>query len=525
MSVEAQPGGGAAPLRIDADVRQRLAEDGSPPRRWAVARLLMRHGMVARGLALLQDGDDVEARALRVAGCRRLGPRGRRAVWESIAAEVTADGTGRDAFELCILAGEEHAAERVAARTSGALGRELEAELSLRRGTVPAGSADLGGVNGARAAWLRGDVAEVARRAERFVASPAASGSEVAEVCLLQAALLRRRGELAGARALLDRARGAARDPMPVIGLEALLQHFGTFRVAVRDRDLLEPVTWALGGRLAGIPWWPGLRLLARRLRSVDQTIGPFRGEVPSRCVAGRVVSFPDADDVRQRAASLRTGLRVATLDEVMAVAAELDAAYPGSPVIPSYEAELLHWFGQYEAAGRRCEEAIRRDDSVRWAWIGLAQARMWTGDFRAARRALTTLAGRLPKLATLPAAFGELAWLEGRPDEAIDLLRRAVVAHPTRRAAWLLLARALAATGQTAEATGLAAGLRSAAPGAWSAGSGHSLAEELEAQLAVLRGNRSSSFVTLFPAEGPALLLQGAALRPPTVPMPTQGG
>jgi len=246
----------------------------------------------------------------------------------------------------------------------------------------------------------------------------------------------------------------------------------------------------------------------------LDEAIGCVRGEVLTLNVGGRLVPLPHADDLRFRAASLRAALRVSSLDEVLAASAELDRTAPGNPFVPAYEAELLHWHGRYDEAGARCEEALRRDDNSRWAWIGLAQARMWQGDRARARHALTTLSRRLPQLPTLSAAFGELEWLEGRPELASEHLRRAVRSHPTRRAAWLLLARTLAATGHTTEATTLAMGIQRAAVGAWLEGPS-GLAESLDLQIAALRGNRSSSFVTVFPADAEPLLLQGAALRP----------
>ena len=492
-------------LRVDGELRERLLADGRPERRLALACLLLQHGVVPSTVF-----PDPDLRQLWPEAARCLPARVRLTVWGALPLN-TSSLVGRPSFELCLLAGREELAEQIAARTPGAAGAALEAELLLRRGIVPS-TLDPSPLSSARLAALREDVQGVVRIAEELAPSP---GNDTAEACLLAAAALRRRGERGAARAHLERARGAARGPLPMVGLESLLQHLSRPRLVVRELDLLEPVGWALERPVSGPLWWPALGAVARRLRSLDATIGCVRGEVLTRRVGGRLVPLVGADDLRFRAATLRAGLRVAGLDEVLAIAAELDREAPGNPVVPAYEAELLHWHGRYGEAGARCEEALRRDDCSRWAWIGLAQARMWCGDRAGARRALTTLSARLPDLPTLAAAFGELEWLEGRPEAAVPQLRRAVRSHPTRRAAWLLLTRALAATGQTEEATALAEGLRSVAPEAW-LGESPVLATTLDEQIAGLRGNRSSSFVTVFPADAAPLLLQGAALLPP---------
>ena len=135
----------------------------------------------------------------------------------------------------------------------------------------------------------------------------------------------------------------------------------------------------------------------------------------------------------------------------------------------------------------------------------------MWRGDLTGAHAIVAKVRRRLPKLSTLPAVLGELALLEGRFDEARSHLLAAVRAHPTRLAAWLLLAKNELDRGNLAGGTTLMAALRAAIPKAWPP---YRIGEDesalVETQLRALRGNRSSSFITLFPAGEAPLLIQG---------------
>lgn len=469
-----------------------------------MARLLLDHGAADAALALAPSTSP-DGRGLRAEAILALPPVQRAAAWALDRDVFREQGCGRAAFDLCLWGGDEEGAERVTTRTPGDEGRDLRDELELRRGRLRGPSADSSPLHRARAAWLSGAPPDDAQM----------NGADP-EFALLAASAFRRRGDAKNARAALDRARGLARHPLPGLSLEALLQHLTPTRFVVHEQDLLEPIAWALGPRASGPLHWPRTWQCARALHRIDNQLGPFRGAVLTRVIAGRIAPLVAADDLRQRAASLRMALRVEPAEEVLARAAELSAACPDSPCPPAYEAELLHWFGRYQDAGRRCEEGIRRDPFSRWAWIGLAQARMWSGELDAARAALATLRRRLPRLATLHAALGELELLSGQPQLAVRHLRTAVDAHPTRRSAWLLLAQGLLALGREDQATVIVATLRTLAPQAWfPAAAPGDLAGDVGIQLAAMLGNRSSSFVTLIREGEAALLLQGPALGP----------
>jgi tetratricopeptide (TPR) repeat protein len=473
-------------LRVDGELRRRRALEPTDERRIELAACLVRHGAADDALLELDGVSGDAAAALRLSACKTLPPQQRSRVWADLANTAH---EGRTGFDLALLAGEEARAEHIANATAEP---DLRAELSLRRGLDAPSPTPL---HEARRAWLREDLDAVLKHA---------SDGLGAESSLLAAAATRRRGDLHAARQFLDRARAEARAPMPGVGLETLLQHLARFRIRVRERDLLEPLL-LIGAPNDATAWLPSMSGLRRALMALDREIGPFRGEILTRMVSGRLRVLPHVDDIRYRAASLRTLLRVLDLERVLALAEEIDL--PHNPIVPAYTAELLHWHGRYDEAGAHCEEAIRRDPTVRWPWIGLAQAHMWTGNLKLAAEALERVGRRHPRLPSLPMARGELAFLSGDPGRAVTFLRAAASAHPTRRAVWLLLIEALRANGERVEADQLSYRVEASWPEAWIG--------DPQFQLTALRGNRSSSFVTLFPEGQSALLLQGPRLAP----------
>lgn len=492
---------GVGPLRVDGDSRLRVAGDPSPSRRAHLAHLLLRHGLAEEAHSVLPESASLRCSVWRATSACEI-PR----IWKQNQQEIR-EATGRDAFELCLLSGETAAAEAIAARTPGVLGTELSTEISLRRGRIPTSRPALGPLWDARYAWVEGDLEGALRHA--------ALAGEEAEAHLLQAAIHRRQYRMEEARTHLKEAVLRRRKPLPALPLEELLQRLSGWKIALGGDHILEATRWAIDHSRAGTVYWPELRSMRKRLIGVDQELGPFRGELISRTLGdGRFFVCSNADDSRFRCAALRMGLRVAPLEVVRAQAARLRDWYPNSTHPLAYEAEILLWFGLYEEAAGLCERAMRLDRYAFWPWIGRAQAAMWLGDLRAAREVLTSLRWRAPFGPSLPIAFGELTLLEGNPRKAVTFLEKAVKLHPTRRSAWLLLAWAWMETGQEKRSEALVTHLQNALPEAWIPSSGRD--GRIQAQLQAMKGNRSSSFVTLFPPGGDILLLEGAALHPP---------
>lgn len=492
------------PLRVDGELRRAVAEGGGPSARRSLARLLLQHGLANEALLAGADGADEGAFLAECLLAR--GPPWGLSVGE---AERIGKAEGRAAFELALLAGRGEMAADIASRTPGELGVNLCAELHLRAGTLPPPDPGEGALSRARRAWVQGDLTLAAAELERLLGPDVAPAE--AEVLLMRATLARRTGHLKQASRLLAAAQAAADVPLPALALERLLIAVTRPHLSVQDADQFECLPWATGERGRRRMWVPATWRLRRVLERLDGELGPFRGRVLTRTTAGGFAAMDEADDLRFRLASLRSGLLVADGEVVLGVAAALGRVHPASALVPSYLAELLHWLGRHEEAGAQCERAIALDPTVRWAYLGLAQSKMWSGDLPGAEAVLSRLRTRHPRLPTLPAVDGELALLRGRHEAARRLLRDAVRVHPGRWSAGLLLALAEWRSGEPATARGLLHEMRVRTPGAWPDGvEPDDVEANVRAQLAAMRGNRSSGFITLFHPDREALLVQG---------------
>jgi tetratricopeptide (TPR) repeat protein len=195
------------------------------------------------------------------------------------------------------------------------------------------------------------------------------------------------------------------------------------------------------------------------------------------------------------------------------------------------YRGELMLWLGRYEEA-LRCFRATRAIEPARWADVGTFAVFALTGrHVRAA--AMERLAHqRFPPIATstLPVYRGVLRRRTGDLAGAVDDLRAALAAKPSRTGARIELCLALRASGAREEATARAAELvREAAPLLvssadalgldWRSTPAYLVGDGvLEHALEMMRGNRSSSVVTWFVGDGtmraltPPKELSGAA-------------
>lgn len=502
------PPASVAPLRVDGELRARVRASADPARKAALSRLLLDHALPGHALALAGEGsDDASLRALCLAA---LGPP---FPPDTADRASLAAASGRAAFELALALGKVDLAREIAHRSPDAEAAELAAELDLRSGRLPAVPGGGEPLGLARRAWVAADWQRATREIDAAIAEGA--GPALAEALLLRATLARRAGQRVEAAAWLARAQGAASGPLPALSIERLLQGLAAPHLGLRDVDQFECLPWALGEAIPRRMWVPFTWRLRARLDVLDGELGPFRGRVLSRTTPPGFAVLTGATDLRFRLAALRMGLRVADPEEVIRRFGELALAYPDSALVPSYRAEVLHWLGRNDEAGQDCERAIALDPSVRWAYLGLAQSQMWAGDLPGAKAALVALRARHPKLPTLPAAVGELALLQGRLGEAEDCLRSAVRSHPGRWSAWLLLARAEHRSGRAAEARELLARMRGVTPGTWADDARPDDVEaSVETQLRAMRGNRSSSFVTLFHPGRDPLVVQGFGLQ-----------
>jgi tetratricopeptide (TPR) repeat protein len=197
-------------------------------------------------------------------------------------------------------------------------------------------------------------------------------------------------------------------------------------------------------------------------------------------------------------------------------------AEYPQAPEPHCYHGELYLFAGDYGAARDQFEQALALYDKTRWAFIGLGALELLEGrpaqSLPLFERSVELSRGAGP---TLFVYRGEAHRRLGNLDAAVADLEYATQLNPTRVSAWIDLALARDDAGeQTALAPALAR-LRLVAPNlvhdaalaagvAVSAAAGgdpppgrESLRELFETMLRLMRGNRSSTCVTYFTAEG----------------------
>lgn len=207
----------------------------------------------------------------------------------------------------------------------------------------------------------------------------------------------------------------------------------------------------------------------------------------------------------------------VATADVAAALRAfeRVRAAYPSAAEPSNYEGEAHLYAGSYAEAGRCFTRALAQYGRSRWAFIGLAAVAVLEGRLDDALDVMIRcVEASGPPGPTAYVYRGEAYRRLGRVDEARSDLEHAVRAHPSRVGAWVNLGLLQVATGDVAAVDTVRA-LREVAPGfaadalaelgldedAWS--SPASWGPLLERMLHMLRGNRGSSCVTYFTRDG----------------------
>lgn len=197
-------------------------------------------------------------------------------------------------------------------------------------------------------------------------------------------------------------------------------------------------------------------------------------------------------------------------------------ADYARSPEPHCYHGEMYLYLGDYAAARRQFEQALALYGQTRWAFIGLGAVELLEGRPELTppllERSIALSRGAGP---TLFVYRGEALRRLGRLDEAIADLAHATQLNPARVSAWINLGLARDAAGEATALDATLAHLRRFAPGlvhdaALAAGLPVSAAaqagvaperevlrELYETMLQMMRGNRSSTCVTYFTADG----------------------
>lgn len=227
---------------------------------------------------------------------------------------------------------------------------------------------------------------------------------------------------------------------------------------------------------------------------------------------------------VRDPRAESRRVLERVRLSDPDALLAELDALvadFPWTGLPLAHKGELLLWLGRLDEARAALERAIDVVVGTRWAHIGLTAIDILSG---APERALETSARGVAVMSNTvgPAVHvhrGEALRRLGRLAEAEAELTVSAELNPTRLSAWLNLGLLRIAQGDAERAAAAAAEVFELAPGLLSdaareagvelfgdrgaAPDAASLGRVLARALEMLRGNRSSTCVTYFTAEG----------------------
>lgn len=209
--------------------------------------------------------------------------------------------------------------------------------------------------------------------------------------------------------------------------------------------------------------------------------------------------------------------IRVRSADEVRERLAELGRERPGEPTIACHRGELELWLGDAEAARSAFLAAIAQTTKVRWAYVGLCAAELLAGDDHAAlnwcERGIEVVP---PPGRTMYAYRGEALRRLGRNDEARADFETMMSLTPERPSTWINLALLDAARGKPRSLLDTLSRLWRAAPGLVNdamAECGHAphdplpeaeaLAHLFEHMLRMMRGNRSSNFVSYFTRDG----------------------
>lgn len=418
--------------------------------------------------------------------------------------------------EAALIAGDIERAERIYARIGDDDSRAWLAELALWRGDLERAEALANG-NSCRAhsvrggaAVLRGDFAAALEHLDRALAQ----NREDSTARHWRAEALRRMGRLPEALEEIDLA-VAHSERYFVTGeatrLLAAFQQLAHEAVASLSPEVYAELVEALAP-LAGEADREMLAgsqtAVARYLESAIAALGGNRSNLPTRVEHGRLVPIPVRRNARAASRRLQESIRAHDVDEVLAGFDALIAEYGERPTIHCHRGELQLWLGRWDDAERSFTRALAIDHKTRWAWIGLAAARLGAGDLTGAGRAFRDgAAAAYPPGRTTYVYRGELAFLRGDLDAAVEDLGRSLRMNPERLSAELLLARVESARGDRESCAARVARAAETAPALFrdvaAAGAGSDPDERARVALAMMRGNRSSSFVTYFTAAG----------------------
>lgn len=247
-------------------------------------------------------------------------------------------------------------------------------------------------------------------------------------------------------------------------------------------------------------------QLAQNDLRPALQRLGLNRGRYLTLDTGAALRRFDPPPSPRHRSRQILESAHVLPPSEVTAALQDHAETAPHSPLPLAYAGEWQLWLGQLDAAEKLLQRALDRWQFTRWPHAGLATVALLRGQFAPAVRWLDLgrqrMGGEGPPWLV---ARGEIAWRQGRSQQAIEFLSAAVQRQNRRAAAWVVLGLA-----DPARADTCAGWLQDAVPALWSdarklaqAGDPQrqpSSAQLLQAALGLLRGCRASSLSVYAP-------------------------
>lgn len=237
-------------------------------------------------------------------------------------------------------------------------------------------------------------------------------------------------------------------------------------------------------------------------LESALRAFAGNRSARPTIARDGELVAFEVAHHSRFASRDLQELLRVKPASYVVERLRALAGERPDAHTVSCHVGEVHLWTGDYAAARCAFEEVLAKSPRVRWAYIGLAAAHLMDGDLDEALAACARgIRVAPPPGRTMFAYRGEAYRRRGDMQRARDDLVLSLRQTPERISAWINMALI------DGDASACVARLRRRAPGlvgdARCEVPDAAAARLLEHVLVMMRGNRSSSFVTYFTAAG----------------------
>jgi len=212
----------------------------------------------------------------------------------------------------------------------------------------------------------------------------------------------------------------------------------------------------------------------------------------PTTCMSGRLKSLHLPVDPRQLGAIIQSVLWTRGAEAVRALYRQYAPTVDYHPLFQIYQGEIDLWMGAYQDAEMIFRDAIKRDQTTKWAWIGLGAALMLQGDLATAQKTWTEgleLSGGFAG-PTLYVYRGECYRRQGEETKARADLEYAIEQKPQRLSAHINLALLNGDPGSLQRAESACS---SFAPLLMDDVEG-TPAERLEQVLLAMRGNRSSS-------------------------------